>query len=150
MADGGVVDVAAGWIKHLPEMIRTQLSDGERDAFDREMQVAESRSPAAKATLDFRAKPYGFNAGSRFDLHQAVASYRLGDEAQNIKTPLLITDPDDEQFFPGRAQQLYDLVPGKKQLVQFTAHEGANGHCEPMARSLRDTCIFDWLEGYLR
>jgi hypothetical protein len=26
----------------------------------------------------------------------------------------------------------------------------ANGHCEPMARSLRDTRIYDWLEGYLR
>ncbi len=68
----------------------------------------------------------------------------------NITTPLLITDPDDEQFFPGQPQELYDLVPGTKKLVRFTAHEGANGHCEPMARSLRDTRIFDWLEGYLQ
>jgi hypothetical protein len=68
----------------------------------------------------------------------------------NITTPVLITDPDDEQFFPGQPQQLYDLVPGTKQLIRLTAHEGANGHCEPMARSLRDTRIFDWLEGYLR
>ena len=65
------------------------------------MQVAESKSPAATATLDFRAKPYGFNGGSRFDLYQAVASYRLGDEVKDITTPLLITDPDDEQFSPG-------------------------------------------------
>jgi hypothetical protein len=150
VADCGVVDVSAGWIKHLPEMMREQLSDGDRDAFDREMQVAESKSPAATATLDFRAKPYGFNGGSRFDLYQAVASYRLGDEVKDITTPLLITDPDDEQFFPGQPQQLYDLVPGTKELIRFTAHEGANGHCEPMARSLRDTRIFDWLEGYLR
>jgi hypothetical protein len=114
------------------------------------MQVAESRSPVGKATLDFRAKPYGFNGGSRFDLYQEVASYRLGDEVTNITTPLLITDPDDEQFFPGQPQQLYDLVPGTKELVRFTAHEGASGHCEPMARSLRDTRIFDWLEDYLR
>ena len=35
--------------------------------------------------LDFRAKPYGFNGGSRFDLYQAVASYRLGDEVSNIR-----------------------------------------------------------------
>ena len=150
VADCGIVDISAGWIGQLPEMMRKQLSDGERDAFDDEMQVAESRSPAAKATLDFRAKPYGFNGGSRFDLYQAVASYRLGDEVNNITTPLLITDPDDEQFFPGQPQQLYDLVPGTKELIRFTAHEGANGHCEPMARSLRDTRIFDWLEDYLR
>jgi hypothetical protein len=149
VADGGIVDISAGWIKHLPEMMRKQLSDGERDAFDREMQVAESSSSTATATLDFRAKPYGLNGGSRFDLFQAVASYRLGDEVSKITTPMLITDPDDEQFFPGQPQQLYDLVPGAKELIRFTAHEGANGHCEPMARSLRDTRVFDWLDGYL-
>jgi dienelactone hydrolase len=150
VADGGVVDVSAGWIKPLPEMMRQQLRDGDRDAFDREMRAAESESPAAKARLDFRAKPYGFNGGSRFDLYQEVASYRLGDEVTHITTPLLITDPDDEQFFPGQPQQLHDLVPGTTKLIRFTADEGANGHCEPMARSLRDTRIFDWLEGYLR
>jgi hypothetical protein len=150
VADGGIVDISAGWINQLPDIMRKQLSDGDRDAFDREMHAAESQSPAAKATLDFRAKPYGFDGGSRFDLYQAVASYRLGDEVNHITTPLLITDPDDEQFFPGQAQQLYDLVPGTKELIRFTAHEGANGHCEPMARSLRDTRIFDRLEGYLR
>ena len=150
VADGGVVDVSAGWLNHLPDTMRKQLGDGDRDAFDREMQVAESRSPAAKATLDFRGKPYGFNGGSRFDLYQEISSYRLGDEVSDISTPLLITDPDDEQFFPGQPQQLYDLLSGTKKLIRFTAHEGANGHCEPMARSLRDTRIFDWLEGYLQ
>lgn len=150
VADGGVVDISAGWIKQLPEMVRKQLDDGERDAFDREMHLAESRSPKAKAALDFRAKPYGFNGGSRFDLYQAVASYRLGDEVKDITTPLLITDPDDEQFFPGQPERLYDLVPGTKELIRFSAHEGANSHCEPMAKSLRNTRIFDWLEGYLR
>jgi hypothetical protein len=150
VADGGVVDVSAGWIKQLPEMMRQQLTNGDRDAFDRAMLVAESRSPKGKATLDFRAKPYGLDGGSRFDLFQAVASYRLGDEVENITTPLLITDPDEEQFFPGQPEQLYDLVPGTKELIRFTVHEGAAGHCEPLARSLRDTRIFDWLDGYLR
>jgi hypothetical protein len=150
VADGGVVDVSAGWISQLPEMMRKQLAEGDREAFDREMKVAESRSPSATATLDFRGKPYGFNGGSRFDLYRAVASYRLGEEVSNITTPLLITDPDDEQFFPEQPQQLYDLVPSTKELIRFSAHEGAAGHCEPMARSLRDTRIFDWLEGYLR
>src|SRR6202042_2156512 len=48
VADGGVVDVSAGWIKQLPEMMRQQPSDGARGAVDREMQVAESRSPKGK------------------------------------------------------------------------------------------------------
>ena len=78
-----------------------------------------------------------------------MTGYRLGDEVEQITTPLLITNPEDEQFWPGQAQQLYDRLPGTKKLVSFTAAEGANRHCEPMARSLRDARIYDWLEGYL-
>ena len=69
--------------------------------------------------------------------------------SQDIATPLLITDPEDEHFFPGQPQQLYDLVECPKEIVRFNADEGANGHCEPMARSLRDTRVFDWLDGHL-
>jgi hypothetical protein len=105
---------------------------------------------AAKAMLDFRGRPYGVTGDSRFDLFTAVPAYRLGDEADGIATPLLVTDPDHEQFFPGRAQQLFDRLTGPKGLVRFTSEEVANGHCEPLARSLRDTRIYDWLEGYLR
>jgi hypothetical protein len=150
VADGGVVDVATGWIDRLPAVMQQQLHDGERAAFDRQLQLAELMAPATKATLDFRGRPYGVAGDSRFDLFTAVSAYRLGDEVDGITTPLLITDPDDEQFFPGQPQQLFDRLTGPKGLVRFTADEGANGHCEPMARSLRDTRIYDWLEGYLR
>jgi hypothetical protein len=61
----------------------------------------------------------------------------------------VIADLDDEQFFPGQPQQLYDRVPGTKDLIRFIAHEGANGHYEPTVRSLPETRIFDWREGYL-
>jgi hypothetical protein len=64
--------------------------------------------------------------------------------------PLLITNRDYEQFWPGQAQELYDRLPGAKELVTFTAAGGAIRHCEPMARSLRDARIYDWLERYLR
>jgi hypothetical protein len=66
-----------------------------------------------------------------------------------VRTPLLITDPDDEQFFPGQPQELYNRLPGEKKLVRFTAAEGASRHCEPMAIGLREARIFDWLEGHL-
>ncbi|MGI8506083.1 MAG: hypothetical protein ACR2MK_04635 [Solirubrobacteraceae bacterium] len=62
---------------------------------------------------------------------------------------MLITDPEDEQFWPGQSQQLYDRLPGPKQLVKFAAQEGANRHCEPLGSALRETRIFDWLDQYL-
>lgn len=150
VADPGVTDVLASWAHALPEVMCKQLREGKRAAFDREMHLAELLSPGTAATLSARGRPYGVESGSRFDLYQAVSAYRLGGEEQQITTPLLLTDPEGEQFWPGQSQQLYDRLPGPKQLVGFSAHEGADGHCEPMARSLRDSRIFDWLEGWLR
>ena len=65
-------------------------------------------------------------------------------------TPLLITDPEGEQFWPGQSQQLFDALSGAKRLISFTAAEGADRHCEPMARTLVEQRIFDWLDETLR
>ncbi len=149
VADPGVVDVSTSWTEPLPPPMREQLKDAQQGAFDREMHLAELFSPATAATLRFRGEPYGLNGGSRFALYEAVSSYRLGDEVAQIATPMLITDPEDEQFWPGQSQQLYDRLPGAKQLVKFTAQEGAGRHCEPRGSALRETRIFDWLDQHL-
>ena len=47
---------------------------------------------------------------------------------------------------PGQPRQLYDALTCPKELVSFTAAEGADSHCEPKALGLRDQRIFDWLD----
>ncbi|HWD42461.1 MAG TPA: prolyl oligopeptidase family serine peptidase [Actinomycetota bacterium] len=123
VADPGVVDVSTSWTERL--------------------------SRSTRATLHFRGEPYGVAGDSRFDLYQEVLKYRLGDEVNQITTPLLITEPEGEQFWPGQSQALYDRLPGPRQLVRFTAAEGANRHCEPMGLATRDLRIFDWLDRHL-
>jgi hypothetical protein len=113
------------------------------------MRIGERFSRATTALLTFRGEPYGLHDDSRFRLYEAVMRYRLGAEAAAIDTPLLITEPEDEQFWPGQSQQLFDLLPGPKELVRFSAAEGAGRHCEPMAPALRDARVFDWLDRYL-
>src|SRR5690242_11540513 len=54
------------------------------------------------------------------------SKYQVRDVAGRVTTPLLITDPDNEQFFPGQPRQLYDLLPGEKQIIEFTQQQGAN------------------------
>lgn len=66
-----------------------------------------------------------------------------------ITTPLLITDPDDEQFWPSQSQQLYDRLSCAKKLIAFRSADGAGSHCEPLAAATRDARILDWLERYL-
>jgi hypothetical protein len=42
--------------------------------------------------------------------------------------------------------ELYDALTCPKQIVRFTEAAGADWHCEPAAKSLRDERVFDWLE----
>ncbi len=151
VVDPGVVDVSASWTAQLPGFMKSQLEDeSKKKAFDREMGWSERLSKSTRATLHFRGEPYGLESDSRWELYQEVMKYKLGDEVKDITTPVLVTNPEDEQFWPGQSQQLYDMLPADKRLVEFTATEGANRHCEPMGLGIRDARIYDWLDSHLR
>jgi hypothetical protein len=150
VVDPGVIDVLASWIAPLPQVMRNQLRDGQRAAFDREMQVVETLSPATAATLRYQGRPYGVGGDSRFDLYMAVSRYRLDGEEQHITTPLLITDPAHEPFWPGQSQQLHDRLSGERTLVKFNDHKAPGHRHGPVARGVRDARIFDWLDDHLQ
>ena len=148
VADPGVVDVAEptwkGIVAGLPPSIQQQFASGQKEAFDREMTEALREVPQEAALLTFRSRPYGFT--SYYDLLKGVQQYNIRPVVDRIRCPMLITDPEGEQFWPGQSQQLYDLLPGPKALVKFTAAEGADLHCEPKSPSLRAQRMFDWLD----
>jgi dienelactone hydrolase len=148
VADPGVDDVAASWHAqvHLPPEMLTLLEDGEQEKFDASMAIGmQSATPRERQVMQWRTKPYG-TGDSAYALFKAVEQYRIGDLAQQIRTPIMITDPEGEQFWPGQSRRLYDALPGPKVLVPFTKAEGADMHCEPMARSLVEQRMFDWLD----
>jgi dienelactone hydrolase len=143
VADPGVVDVSTTWFAHLPPAVLALLDGGQKRMFNDLMNA----DPAHAATLAFRARPYGFS--SPYDLYAAVRRYTLAGITERITTPMLITDPDEEQFWPGQPQQLYAALRGPKELVRFTVAEGGEAHCEPLAPRLRAQRIFDWLDATL-
>jgi dienelactone hydrolase len=145
IVDPGVDDVSTSWLGHLPESVVKMLTDRDKKSFDELMSIGTSSDDPIQAQLmAWREKPYGIT--DPYDLFTAVMEYRLGDLTQQITTPLLVTDPEGEQFWPGQSQRLYDALPGPKALVKFTAAEGADRHCEPMARALLEQRVFDWLD----
>jgi hypothetical protein len=146
VADPGVVDVSAGWTAHLPKALLNLLDTGQKDAFNAAMAQA-SASPEAARTLAFRGKPYGLT--DPFDLFTEVRKYQVRDVAHRITTPLLILNPDNEQFFPGQPRELYDLLPGQKEILEFTQAQGANFHCQPTGRQLTHAQMFDFLANHL-
>jgi len=147
VADPGVVDVSAGWTAHLPAALLDLLNSGQKDAFNAVMAQAQAANPEATRTMAFRSRPYGMT--DPFDLFTEVRKYQVRDVAGQITTPLLILDPDDEQFFPGQPRELYGLLPGEKEIIGFTAAQGANFHCQPTGRQLTHIQMLDWLAEHL-
>jgi hypothetical protein len=151
VADPGVFDVSTSWLRGLrvfPPPLLALLRSGNKAAFDAAVAQGLQQAPATAATLAFRMRPFGMT--SYYDVFTAVQQYTLAGVADRIRVPLLVTDPEGEQFWPGQSTQLYDALPGEKGLVPFTAVEGADLHCEPKAPRLRAQRIFDWLDGVLR
>ncbi len=75
-----------------------------------------------------RSKPYG--RADPFDLFTEVRKCQVRGVVGQITMPMLILDPDNEQFFPGQPRELYDLLPGEKEILGFSQGKGANFHCQ--------------------
>ncbi|MEJ2865615.1 alpha/beta hydrolase family protein [Actinomycetospora flava] len=146
VVDGGVVDVARSWNVNIPPPLLALLRAGDRDRFNEAISSGPA-DPVRARTFAFRARPYG--GETPYDVFSAVQRFTLDGLTDRITTPLLITDPDDEDFFGGQSRELYDALPGEKEIVRFTAEQGANRHCEAMARGLVGVVMTDFLGAHL-
>jgi dienelactone hydrolase len=155
VANPGVVDVGASWAARMPPgtiegLLNAPEDQREQIAAEINQGVAEGMEQSVdfRFTVKMRMAPYGIDNFA--ELLVKIADYQLtGAEMQQITTPLLIADPEGEQFWPGQSQQLYDGIPGPKELITFTAAEGADLHCQPKANGLASQRFFDGFARYL-
>lgn len=148
VADPGVVRVGDSWTRHFPPELLGMIDAGQTAEFDQIMAQVTTQDPSVKLTAAKRLEPYGVSSIAA--VLTELKAWDLTDDAPKIACPILITSPEDEQFWPGQSQELYDLVTAAgKELTVFTAAEGANWHCEPMAPQVRAQRIFDWLDTVL-
>jgi dienelactone hydrolase len=148
VVDPGVDDVTTSWRLNMPPGGLKLFEAGDEQGFNSAMDaLIDKLGPKFRQTVNWRCKPYG--RANVYQTFKAVEQYRLGDLVKQIRTPMLVTDPEGEQFWPGQAQRLYDELPGPATHMPFTAAEGAGMHIEPMARSLVAQRMFDWLDDTL-
>jgi hypothetical protein len=148
VADPGVIDVSTTVLGHLPHMMVKLLDAGDQKKFDRDMEWTLRLSPSTRALLALRMRPYGTT--SPYEFFAASRSYVLTDELiQQITTPMLITDPDNEQFWPGQSKELHQKLASPSTLIEFSETEGADSHCEPAASGVRAERLFDWLNNQI-
>lgn len=145
VADPGVMQVWTSWYDNLSPGVAEALATTPKAAFD--AGVAEATAtmpPSVRFDIAKRSEPYG--TASLFEVLTQVRAYDLTGVAAGIRCPALVTDPEDEPFWPGQSAALHAALTCPKTLMPFTAAEGANGHCEPMAPGLLCQRMFDWLE----
>jgi pimeloyl-ACP methyl ester carboxylesterase len=148
VADPGVWDVSTAWTQALPKPMLDMLAGNQQQKFDNLIRIGLRFNARAMATLAFRMRPFGLD--SPYQAFKAAQQYNLAGVVKQIRCPMLITDPEGEQFWPGQSQNLYNALPGPKTLLKFTAAEGGDLHCEPKAPGLRSQRIFDWLDQTLK
>jgi len=145
--DPGFVDYIRAW--HLPPELAALVRAGRRVEVNQEFSgYLQQASPQARFTIAKRGEIFG--KLDYYDLIRTIERYTCAAYAGRITAPTLVTGAELEQAFPGQAQEVYDLIKAPKQLVTFTAAEGAQFHDSPMAPQRRNAVIFDWLDETLR
>ena len=144
IADPGVMDIFTVMKKKFPKEMLELLDSGKEEDFNKFMDMGVSQGgDMARQEIEWRMKPYGTHSYYRW-LKEAQR-FNARDVIKQVQCPMFIADPQDEQFWPGQSQEVYDALACPKTIARFTAAEGANWHCEPKARGLYDQLMFDWL-----
>jgi dienelactone hydrolase len=77
-------------------------------------------------------------------------AYHLRDGvAEAISCPTLVCDAEEDLFFAGQPQVLYDHLTCKKTILRFSRAEGAGEHCGCDDLRLVMGRIYDWLDEIL-
>ena len=150
VADPGVDDVSSSWLLHIPAELAKMLDDNDRDGFTQMMAIGTaSETPQQKQLMAWRGKPYGIT--DPYDLFKEAEKYRLGDVTAADHDAGVRRQPRARAVLARTSPSASTRrCPARTRLSKFTEADGADGHCEPMARTLFKQRAFDWLDDIVK
>jgi dienelactone hydrolase len=157
IAMDGVYDAGSSIVDLLP-FDRDELLAHARAETDSELDdvlaMGRKASPTVRWALDHGRYVMGVPTDRAFI--GAYLDYHLRDcVAERITCPVLVCEAANDLFFAGTEQtgsqprQLFDHLTGPKTLLEFTADEGADAHCQVGAQRLAVGRYYDWLDANL-
>ena len=81
---------------------------------------------------------------------EKLKNYTLKDVASKISCPTLICEAENDHFFKGQPEKIFEALTCRKSYFRFTGEEGAGEHCHIGALTLFNARMFDWLNSTLR
>jgi len=148
VADPGLFDQRDNVVNRLP------LSDDQKRRFpDVDPSSLDEmerwlRSEESDPLLRWRVIQRGLwvnGADTVFDYFRRLLEFRLSDVVGEITCPTLATMAEGDPLSTA-APRLIEAIPAPGEVIEFTAAEGASGHCEGLNRRLYHERVFDWIE----
>jgi pimeloyl-ACP methyl ester carboxylesterase len=149
IANDGVYDYGITNMGPVPPAQRAaaELAIRAKDApeMDKGIALAMKNSPTAAWAMTHGM--HAFGAPTPRAYVAATLDYHLRNGiAESISCPTLVCEAEDDMFFKGQPQQLYDHLTCPKTLMRFTSSEGAGAHCQVGAHRLAFGRMYDWLD----
>jgi pimeloyl-ACP methyl ester carboxylesterase len=146
IADSGSFDLYAGALARMPGPLAKGYESGSRTARAALTGILHqlARKPTAGWALRRGMVVHGVDSPLAY--FDTLRDFRLAEFAPAISCPTLVTHAEGDDI-GASAPQLFDaLTVTDKQLILFTAADGAGDHCEAGARTLFDARAFGWLD----
>ncbi|MEV0192293.1 alpha/beta fold hydrolase [Kitasatospora purpeofusca] len=148
VAVDGLYDLGETSVRNIPgsrEEAELLLRAPSAPELDAALEEIMAKDPIARWAINHGMYVMGVDTPRAFNA--SYLDYTLaGGIAERIQCPTLVCDAEDDMFFKGQPEQLYDHLTCPRTLMVFTAEEGAGAHCHPGAMRLTQARIYDWLD----
>ncbi|MEU6298569.1 alpha/beta hydrolase family protein [Streptomyces erythrochromogenes] len=151
IAVDGLYDLGQIAVRNVPgtrEEAERLLRAASAPELDAAFEQAMTSDPIARWAINHGMYVMGVDTPRAFNA--SYLDYTLADGiAERIQCPTLVCDAEEDMFFKGQPEQLYDHLTCPKTFMAFTTEEGAGAHCHPGAMRLSIARIYDWLDDTL-
>jgi len=127
----------------------TALIEAGRDA-EAEAVMAQAAAHSTHLRWSAGNSRWTFGATSAAEALREMRAYTMAGIADRITCPTLVLDPENDRFFRGEPRRIFDALRCPKELITFTAADGAGEHCQEGAGLLTEQRVFDRLDALLR
>ncbi|MCU1640096.1 MAG: alpha/beta superfamily hydrolase [Nocardia sp.] len=142
--DDGLFDYHSAHERILPPFLAEWIADGRDEEADHVAAMIMAFDTTVRWAL--RNGQWTFGAASPADYIRRTAAYTLAGVATEIHCSTLVLEAENDQFFRGEAQRVYEALTCPKDLITGTEAEGAGEHCHTGAMLLTHQRLFDWLD----
>jgi alpha-beta hydrolase superfamily lysophospholipase len=145
IADPGLLDLGQSFEERLPLGTLDAADHGQGRSVDEQFEARFTQDPMLAFFFRSRMAAHGVSTVGAYI--REMTRYSLRGLAEKIECPTLVTTAGGQDpMLRGQSKELYDSIKGPKDLIEFSAEEGAGDHCEGGAPSRFYHKVFDRLE----